>query len=292
MNNEISAAPVITFAAFDLDGTLLDADGRLPSAVDDSLIGLRAGGITPLLVTGRTVRSMLELDPDHTVLSGLANQLLLADGCVVLDRSTHTVTNLLEVPRQAVALLLRAGVDEFVVDTGTDLRASSRRAALSYARAYALPRDAIDIGLESFWPVTGITVFDQPAKVAEALAGVPHDTDAIGPFDALLIKPRGACKATGLAAYLARCRPTIDLDSVIAFGDAYNDGCLLGSSALGVAVRGADETACRCADIRLRQPLAAFLADLTPVGIAALRLRFRRNDIARGRPCFGGHRRP
>lgn len=286
--------PAVRFAAFDLDGTLLDARGRLWPNLAERIHELATSGLAPLVVSGRTVRSFRELPLAGRPPSGLADEVLLGDGSVVLHRSTGVVTALRWLPASAVQTSLDAGAHDLVAEVGGDLVASSRRAALLYAHTYALPRSAVAVDTqpaEAPGQVTAITVFDEPPDLARVLAGVPHDTHRIGSFGALLIRPQGTCKATGLTARLASRPGQPGLDTVVAFGDAFNDGCLLASCRLGVAVADADETAARCADVRLFEPLADFLVGFGPDRAVSLS----RAAVSRrlgATPCSGAHRRP
>ncbi|MFJ2867684.1 HAD family hydrolase [Kitasatospora sp. NPDC087314] len=285
--------PAVRFAAFDLDGTLLDARGRLRPRLSDRLAELTASGLAPLVVSGRAVRSFRELALAGLPSSLLEDEVLLGDGAVVFRRSTGRVTALRWLPAGTVRALLSTGARDLVAEVGGELVASSRRAALLYTRMYALARSVVMVDVEpSHAPgqVTAITVFDAPEDLARPLAE-QHDTDRIGPFAALQVRPRGTCKATGLAAHLAGRPGHPGLDAVAAFGDAFNDACLLASCRLGVAVEGADETSARSAHVCLDEPLADFLSDFDPDRAACLS-----GAVVSGRfaatPCSGAHRRP
>ncbi|MFJ8823120.1 HAD family hydrolase [Streptomyces sp. NPDC102467] len=289
--------PAVRFAAFDLDGTLLDTRGRLRPQLADRLAELAASGLAPLVVSGRAVRSFRELPLARLPSSVLEDEVLLGDGAVVLRRSTGQVTALRRLPAGVVRTLVDAGARDFVAEADGELVSSSRRAALLYTRMYALGRSAVTVDAQSAparGELTGITVFDAPEDLARRLA-VRHDTDRIGPFAALLIRPRGTCKASGLAAHLANRAGRPGLDAVTAFGDAFNDACLLASCRLGVAVEGADEACARSAHICLDQPLADFLSGFGPDRAARLSQAAVSRGISRRSgvtPCSGAHRRP
>jgi len=289
--------PAVRFAAFDLDGTLLDARGRLRPQLADRLAHLAASGLAPLVVSGRAVRSFRELALARLPSSVLEDEVVLGDGAVVLRRSTGRVTALRWLPAGVVRTLLDAGARDLVAEVGGELVASSRRAALLYTRMYALGRSVVTVDAQPAHApgaVTAVTVFDVPGDLARLLA-VRYDTDRIGPFAALLVRARGTCKASGLAAHLAGRAGRPGLDAVTAFGDAFNDACLLASCRLGVAVQGADEVCARCAHVRLDEPLADFLCGFGPDSAARLSQAAAGPPVSRrrgGPPCSGAHRRP
>ncbi|MCY7540832.1 HAD family hydrolase, partial [Bacillus pumilus] len=59
----------IRFAAFDLDGTLIDDRGELIGDVHGAVNMLRQRGIIPIIMTGRTYDSFFSLDLDPSLLA-------------------------------------------------------------------------------------------------------------------------------------------------------------------------------------------------------------------------------
>ncbi|MER5431777.1 HAD hydrolase family protein [Streptomyces sp. NPDC002588] len=289
-----SGDAAIRFAAFDLDGTLLDADGCFRPNIAERLSGLRRRGLVPLVVSGRSVTSFLRVDPGGGTLAALEDHVLLGDGNVLLRRGTGEITVLRRLPDAALTRLLDHGVTDLVAEIDGTQLAWSRRARLRYAHAYDVPRSCLGLHSSRTVPsgaLTGIAIFEPLATPTEILAGLPHEWDRISSFDALLIRPHGTCKATGLADYLTRYRAPAGLQEVVSFGDAYNDGCLLGSSGIGIAVSNADSIAARYSDLQLREPVEDFLASFDPVAAAAVPRVRARTERARtpSAPCFGGH---
>lgn len=278
-------------AAFDLDGTLLDDCGGYAPSLPDGLRALRSAGVSPLLITGRPVAGFRRFDPDG-VLTGALEHFLLSDGNVLLDRVTGEVTALRRLPAELPDRLVDSGVRHFVVELAAEPVASSRQAALQYARTHGMPRSEVTVATDVRalpGPLVAVTVFPPHPGLSPAVDGLPHDLDTVRAFDACVIRPRGTCKATGLARFLARYRDEPDLSRVVAFGNGYNDACLLASAACGVAVRGADDVAVRNCDRHLTEPLGDFLS--RPGTPSALR------DIltpGSSTPalCTGAHRRP
>jgi hypothetical protein len=236
------------YAAFDLDGTLLDAESNLVSGALDGVRRLAALGLRAFLVSGRSSVSFRRLRlPD-----GLFEaDVLLSDGDVLLGAGLTR-----SLPDDVPELLRAKGVADFVVEQPDGPHASSRAAALAYAMAYRLPR-----GLVAVAPVTGpagaIVAFADPAL----LSGLPARAEVLNHLGAVVLRPLGSCKANALGEVLSRRFGEAGLRGVIAFGDGPNDACLLGTAGFGVALT---DVAARHASIRLTEPLGDYLARLDP----------------------------
>ncbi|MEV0008966.1 HAD hydrolase family protein [Streptomyces sp. NPDC047973] len=272
-----------THAAFDLDGTLCDEAGKFPGELADALHALRAAGIRPLLVTGRSVSTFRMLTHDDPVLEALEPAVVLNDGNTVLDRNDGTVTVLRALPPGLPRWLAEHGVEDFVAETGGGLVAASRKAAAGYTIAHGLPRGSVPVGPlpADAEAVTQIAVLRGDVRALPHWQDMGFDVTRLTAFRAQLLTPAGTCKAAGLHSWLdgRRSDPVV----LAAFGDAYNDGCLLRGAALGVAVPGADSVARRNADVILEQPLHEYLAALPAV---------RPPTAPEGPPCRGDHARP
>ncbi|MFF3956651.1 HAD family hydrolase [Streptomyces sp. NPDC001890] len=284
----------LRYAAFDLDGTLLDRRGRFLPGLADGLTRLRDQGVRPLLVTGRSLSSFRGISPTDPVLTAFDDPLLLSHGNVLLRRTEGLITVTRALPEGIALRLAAAGLPDTVTETGDALVARTRRAALAYSLAYDLPRSAV--ATEPAGPAKGesaaaVTVFGAAAGLSGLsgkLAGLSHDLDRISAFQGCVVRPEGTCKAAALDAHLRETYGEEQgLSAVIAFGDSRNDGCLLGSAAYGVAVEGSDEIAVRHCDQLLTGPLADFLATfdahrrLPQASVTA-------HTTARP-PCFGAH---
>lgn len=255
----------LRYAVFDLDGTVLGPSQRFLPGVAEGLHRLRAQGLRLLLVTGRSVRSFRSLDASAPELRAFDDPLLLSNGNVLWDRGAGSVTVSRALPAELAARLASADVADTVTETASGLIAGSRRAALAYARAYGVRREDIMTGAlaadHRAEDAVAVTVFGAEADLTEQLTGLSHDLDRISAFGALVVRPEHTCKAAAVHEHVRRrYGESHGLSSTVAFGDARNDACLLGSAALGVAVQGADQAAVRHSDEWLSGPLGEYLA--------------------------------
>jgi hypothetical protein len=263
----------IGYAAFDLDGTVLDERGELPARVAGGLAGLRRRGVTLIVVSGMPVRDFHPLARDPRFRRHWHRRVLLCNGDVELDLVTGAYTWRNTVPPEALSRALASGVTDIVAECGTRLVAFSRRAALAYAMAYRVPRADIPVhaGGTPAGPVVRITAFTPESQLRPVLAGLPCRLVAVPPLHATVISPTATCKAAAVADLLARQFGESGLDRVIAFGNDTNDACLLATARVGVAVAGSHPLAAARATVRLTVPLGAFLLDglvRLPVGPA------------------------
>ncbi|SCE10843.1 Hydroxymethylpyrimidine pyrophosphatase [Streptomyces sp. SolWspMP-5a-2] len=242
------------YAAFDLDGTLLDAEGRIPRATVAGIARLRGRGLLPVLVTGRSLPSFRRWRDADRVLDLCHPEVLLEEGDLVYDRGQDRHRAVAALPADAVARVRRACAD-VVASCDGRLLASTRRAAVAYAVAHGVPRDAIGIGPPT-GPSTRLMVFGEkppepPGTEGRALRG----------FGATLLTAAGRGKAVGLAALLTdRFGERDGLSRVVAFGDGDNDAGLLAGARLGIAVQGSSPAARAAADLCLDRPLEEYLA--------------------------------
>lgn len=267
------AEPVIRYAAFDLDGTVLDAGGRPREGIVEAVTRLRALGIEPMLVSGRSAASFRQVVRDRRFGGIWDAEALLSDGNVRYSLDTGEVTCLRTLPVDVLAHLAdRPGLDLVVEQHGAHV-ASSRRAAIQYVMAYRMPPATVPVG---GWPgidlgaVTAVTVFRRVEVVRGWLRGLACQAVAIRPFDATVVRPTRTCKARALRRHL-RNRFDVGLDRVIAFGDGVNDAAMLGRCAIGVAVRGSHPAALARCSHRLDQELVPFLTALCPRRLARMR---------------------
>jgi hydroxymethylpyrimidine pyrophosphatase-like HAD family hydrolase len=259
--------PSLRFAAFDLDGTLVDAEARFFDGTLDGVAGLRARGVLAFIVSGRSVESFRRLRIALDVVRIFDSAVLLSDGDVCLNSADLTVDHARTLPADVAGHLLAAGIEDLVAEGPDGFRASSRTAALAYALAYRLPRNVIAVDTTLGLAVghsTAIVAFGEQVALSGALSGLPVRLQPTYGRGAVVIRPAGSCKASALVRLLHRRFGEVDLSRVVAFGDGANDACLLGAAALGVAVPGGDELAVTHADLTLTGSLGDFLADFDP----------------------------
>ncbi len=261
-------AGAFKYAAFDLDGTLLDQDGKID---DDTVAGvrrLRSERITLFVVSGRS--------PDLVKVLGLAPQVLdlfeprmvLRNGDIIWNWRTNTVESIRPIP-DAVLPTLAHSFPDFVADTEQGLVASSRRAAAGHAVFYGCPRSSITVADgPPTMPAAKVTIYADPTRVSAALRGIDGCTfDAAEEGRRCSVIPTGSCKTVGLAELMARRYGQPTLDDVVAFGDGSNDACLLRCAGAGVAMAVSDPDAARSATIQLAGSLAAYLTEHFPAGL-------------------------
>jgi hypothetical protein len=241
------------FAAFDLEGTLVDSTGRVFDGVVAGLAQLTQRGVTLIVMTGRSApgfRHAAEIAERH--LFDVFHQGVLVDaGDSVLDRRSDEITCTAVLPTTTVEQL-RAVAADLVIGACGRLFASSRRAAAAYAMAYRLPRRLVEMA-EPVGPVTRVTVFgDSPTMPGTIM-------QTIDPFGATVYAPANGGKEAGLSAFLAATFGESSLDSVIAFGDADNDAGVLAACGAGVAAPGSSPAAVAAASHHVPESLADFL---------------------------------
>ncbi len=256
----------LAYAAFDLDGTVLDPAGRVLDGVPRGVARLREHGIVPILVTGRSYASFerLALPPEFLALCD--RYVLLDEGDVILDRVSGTLEYRAVLPTRTLPELLGLGCQDIAFQWRGRHYGTGRRAALAFGMAFALPRASVELCPPPL-PVcepTRVVVFGGTPTLVAGWDDPDVEVATIRGFGAAVFRPRAGGKVNGLTAHLARRFGEADLSRVIAFGDGENDAALLVRSAVGVAVDGCVPVSAAGASVRLDQPLARYLATLDP----------------------------
>lgn len=262
----------LRYAAFDLDGTVLDDDGNLFEGVEEGIAALRGYALVPIVVTGRSYGSFRSLNLPEDFLALWDDGFLLSDGNVLLERATRTISCRTALSSEVLRSLLAHGCSDLVAEYAGEPIALSRRAALQFALAYRLPRSNLQIDMTPRLsaPLTRVTVFSDHDLTRRALGDLPYVLSRIQPYGASVVRPEGTCKALALAAYLKHRFGETSLDRVVAFGDGENDTSLLASAALGVAVQGSCHDAISQCALHLTEPLGVFLGHFDPRTIESL----------------------
>ena len=255
----------IRFAAFDLDGTLLDDKGRLFEGVVQGIQAVVDHGLLPVVVTGRTLDSFLSLNWEPAFLDLFDDQIVCSDGNLLFHKKTRSLHVRDTLPPDVFPLLwelLRSEAD-FIVEMGGRHYASTKKAVLQYCMLYLLDRPRVQVADFASLPVheaTRIVVFpsrelklpDHEAFKSCAVAYLPF-------LYSILITPDRACKAQGLQEHLRSRYQEPDLSKVIAFGDNLNDCRLLQESGIGVAVQGSHPAANTENDKQQNMPIGDYL---------------------------------
>lgn len=236
--------------ALDIDGTLLDSQGRLSPRVKQALRAARRGGLRVCLVTGRRPRYAWSV---YAALE-LEGPLVALNGGVITDPVTLEVLRVLKLPREAVSELLHqwheAGLSAFSYrDTVTppDVYFAVRptwEPMASYIAAEGANAIQVPCLVRSTdWSPLRLSVGDSEARtqLASALAR-PHIDDAqmrtyhTRHYDGTWyyeIYPLTS-KADGLRVLCERYG--VDAADVVAVGDQLNDLEMLQLAGLGVAM--------------------------------------------------------
>jgi len=236
--------------ALDIDGTLLDSQGRLSPRVERALQAARNGGMRVCLVTGRRPRFAW---PVYAALQ-LEGLMVTLNGGVIVDPVTLETLRVVKLPREAVSELLHqwheAGLSAFAYrDTATppDIYFAVRPTWEPMARYIA------EEGVNAFqvpclvrstdWSPLRLSVGDSEPRTLLAgelarpyIDGATMRTYHTRSYDATWyyeIYPLTS-KADGVCALCERYG--VDAAEVVAVGDQLNDVEMLEWAGLGVAM--------------------------------------------------------
>jgi hypothetical protein len=261
MDPEPMTTTAVRFAAFDLDGTLLDTMDRPLAGVTEAIAALGRLGIVSFLATGRSPVSLRAAGLDQPLLRVLHPRMVVSDGDGVLDRGSRLFRPLRWLPGIIRDRLLGAGLTDVATEVDGQYHANSRRAALGVAMAYRIPRANVVVtpGLAQEGRITRVMVFGASGDLVSLLDGIRHTARRLRAFDATLLRPPGTNKARALTALLRLEFGERGLGRVIAFGDGATDAELLKSARLGIAVQNSEPLAVKAADRQLAEPLTSYL---------------------------------
>ncbi|SCL20776.1 Hydroxymethylpyrimidine pyrophosphatase [Micromonospora pallida] len=257
----------ISYAAFDLDGTLIDAADQPYDGVVAGLAMLRQRGVVPLIVSGRSARSFRNLRHLDELFAQLDDEVLLSDGNVVLDRHADLLSFPLTCPSPVLRRLSSDPGIDMVVECSGEFHATTKRAAAQFAMVYRVPRQQVPLTGHALSDVpcfTAVTVFRSTTPVPELLDGTDCEVMTIRPFEARVVRPRGTGKSTALVRHLRRRFGEPDLSRTLAVGDGAADAPMLAACAFGVATSDASPVAVEAATRHLSGGLAEFLSAFDP----------------------------
>lgn len=243
---------MIRLVATDVDGTLLDHHGVLPPARAEAGRRLLAAGLPIVLATGELWTSVRGLVTEL----GLVGPHVACNGSVVFDADGD--------------VLARTLLDGAVADEVIGVLRTHRIVHAAYLEDGSLVTDRIDAAHDVL-PLLGEplpTVGEPDGRgVIKVLAIVPAEADAAlrpvaaGSARVQRTGPRflewnaaGVDKASGLAMVAGMLG--VELDEVLAVGDAENDVPMLRAAGVGVAVADASPAARDAADRVLEDDLA------------------------------------
>ncbi|MER3114788.1 HAD hydrolase family protein [Bacillus altitudinis] len=255
----------IKFAAFDLDGTLIDDRGELIGDVHGAVNMLRQRGIIPIIVTGRTYDSFFSLDLDRSLLALFHHDVLLNDGNVIChhEKKTFEVKQYVDAALCQQIITSLDGKAEFVMESHGKHVASSKSAKLKYCMLYSFPREKIEVGHKkefNFERVTKLFILPkEKVDLARQLKDCHCDVADAQFLNAQVISPKGICKADMLEHHLFDCFGERDFDRVIAFGNGHNDRLMLKKAKWGLAVQDSHPSAIELSDVHLQEPISDYL---------------------------------
>jgi len=238
---------------FDLDGTLLDADARIPPEVFAAIDRLKAKGIKVAIATGRRATTTIP----YAEAIGVDAPCVLFNGAKVVEADLTTTLFATTLPRtftlKVIARVLDMGihvgayVDERLL---TDTRVPEPRSTVAGAALSA--REAVDLLQLERAPVKLLFV-DEPERLLELRRILTKER--LVPPGAHLVRsnprflellPDGVNKGTALwrcAAHLG-----IDVREIVCIGDDENDRDMLEAAGLSIAMGHSPESVRDIAD--------------------------------------------
>ena len=233
--------------ACDVDGTLVDHDGRLPTAVGEAIDLVLAAGVPVVLATGRSWHGTLPLVEEMRLPPGLS---VCSNGAVIVRYPPEEIVKAVTFdPREVIAR-----VEEFAPGTLIAVEEVGRGYRLnSHFPGGDLTGEMVieDVEQLSAKPVTRIILRD-PTRSDEDFVGLARQlgldgvTYFVGWSAWLDIAPAGVNKATALAEVAAGLG--LSAADVLAFGDGRNDIEMLRWAGRGVAIGGAPAEVVEAAD--------------------------------------------
>jgi hydroxymethylpyrimidine pyrophosphatase-like HAD family hydrolase len=236
--------------ATDLDGTLLDNEGRLGEYTHDVLRRVQELGVRVVVVTARPLRWM---DALWAQIGGGQGVGIVSNGAITYDIGSRQVLELHGIPAE-VGLPMVQAVREAAPGTAFALEClGGYRHEPSYVDLHPAPPDMQVGELAEIWDEPAVKVLAQQltldpgdfrARVFDAIGERATPTWTI---DHLVeISAAGVTKGGALAALCERLG--VAAEHVVAFGDMPNDLAMLGWAGTSYAVANAHESVRDAAD--------------------------------------------
>ena len=239
-------------AAFDLDGTLLNSEHTLPSTNRDALRALAANDILVVLVSGRMHRSMQPISDEI----GLENPIISYNGGMVQHPKTREVYHHTPVPADyAMAVVDVCTQRKLHLNfcLNDELYVAERNAWSDlYEERTGVPATAVGNLRELAGETpTKMLVIHTPEELPSLLSG--FQTDYTGKLyvtqtQAEYIEFMNPEVTKGRALSALAKNFDIPMDTVVAFGDSYNDESLLRTAGFGIAMANGVPPIHACAD--------------------------------------------
>jgi len=258
----------INFAAFDLDGTLLNENGEVFDNIMKGLTLLKNQNIEMFIVTGRTVSSLIDSNIPKEFLELFNENIICNDGIILYNNKTKLIKTYSSIQSTIITKLIEyiGNKNDYALEIDGKIFSPNKRSALKYSMVYKINRGSIIISdPKSSLQEENITKFvifpkqDEIKKILGFLKKNECNVKKIKFLDALEVTPKETCKATGLLNYLRENRKMRNLNKVISFGDGTNDCTLLKKCIFGISVIGSHPDAVKNSDMHLTQSLGEYL---------------------------------
>lgn len=244
------AKPAELLIALDIDGTIVDYDGRLLPVVRRGIDAARKRGATVMFATGRGISGVLPIAEQLDMHDGYA---VCSNGAVVIEfqaDGSYDITDVVTFDPSRVLDQLRSAVPGalFLID---DHR--GRHHTTAPFPPGELPDDIPLISFEkaSQFAATRVTLRAPDLSAGElnelvAASGLHNVSYSVGWTAWMDISPQGVSKASALE--MIRTRLDLPANGTVAVGDGTNDMEMLRWAHWSVAMGQATEQVAACAD--------------------------------------------
>jgi HAD superfamily hydrolase (TIGR01484 family) len=236
--------------ATDLDGTLLDDDGRLSERTRDVVLRVQEQGVRVVIVTARPLRWMDEL---WSQVGGGRGVGIVSNGAITYDIGSREVLELHGISRD-VGLPMVEAIREAAPGTTFALEClGGYRHEPAYVDLHPTPPDMRLGELAELWDEPAVKVLAQHLTLdpddfrARAIDAVGQRATPTWTVDHLMeISALGVTKGGALAALCERLG--VAQEEVVAFGDMPNDLAMLTWAGTSYAVANGHESVLEAAD--------------------------------------------
>lgn len=239
-------------AAFDLDGTLLNSDHELSPENCEALQHLAANEILVVLVSGRMHRSIQPIS-DRI---GLENPIISYNGAMVKHATTDEVYHHTPVPADFAIAIVNDCIDQnlhvnFCLDDELFVAENNEWSELYETRTGVPATSVGDLQQLAGETPTKLLIIHPSEKLAPLLKSFKSKyadklyVTQTQPEYIEFMNPE-VTKGRALTALAEQC--DIPIESVVAFGDSYNDESLLKTAGFGIAMENGVAPIKACAD--------------------------------------------
>jgi hydroxymethylpyrimidine pyrophosphatase-like HAD family hydrolase len=244
------SAPLPKLVATDLDGTLLDDEGRLSERTQDVLRRVQELGVRVVIVTARPLRWMEEL---WAQMGGGRGVGIVSNGAITYDIESREVLELHGVPAE-VGLPMVEAIREAAPGTAIALEClGGYRHEPEYVDLHPTPPDMRVGELAELWDEPAVKVLAQHLTLdaddfrSRTIDAVGESATPTWTIDHLMeISAVGVTKGGALSALCDRLG--ISAEEVVAFGDMPNDLAMLSWAGTAYAVANGHESVLAAAD--------------------------------------------